>query len=44
MCWSEDDGDPQSSRNYACRKCEGNTGKAVKQDKTLCNVVETVRV
>ena len=23
-------------RNFACRKCEGNIGKAVEQEETLC--------
>ena len=30
------------SRNFACRKCDGNIGEAVKQEETLCDEVETV--
>ena len=28
-------------RNLASRKCEGNTGKSVEQDESLCDDVET---
>ena len=31
------------SRNFACRKCEGNVGEAVEQEEKLCDEVETVR-
>ena len=31
------------SRNFICRKCYGNIGKAVEQDKRLCDKLETVR-
>ena len=31
------------SRNFTCRKCEGNIGKTVEQKETLCDEVETVR-
>ena len=31
------------SRNFTCRKCEGNIGEAVEQEETLCDEVETVR-
>ena len=34
---------PMFSRNYTCRKCEENTGEAVKQEVKLCDEVETVR-
>ena len=34
---------PRSSRNITCRKCEGNIGEAVEQEKTLCDEVSTVR-
>ena len=34
---------PKIARNFTCRKCEGNIGEAVEQEKTLCNEVETVR-
>ena len=30
------------SRNFTCRKCEGNIEEAVKQEDTLCDEVETV--
>ena len=33
---------PKYSRNFACRKCEGNVGKAVEQEVELCDEVETV--
>ena len=31
------------STNFACRKCEGNIGEAVEQDKKICDEVETVK-
>ena len=31
------------SRHFACRKCEGNIGKAVEQKERSCDEVETVR-
>ena len=34
---------PLFSRNSTCRKCEGNIGEAVEQEKKLCDEVETVR-
>ena len=34
---------PKISRNYTCRKCEGNIGEAVEQEEKLCDEVETVR-
>ena len=34
---------PKLSRNLACRKCKGNIGEAVEQDKKLCDEVETVK-
>ena len=33
---------PTFSRNFTCRKCEGNIGEAVKLEETLCDEVETV--
>ena len=33
---------PSISRNFACRKCEGNIGVAVEQEEKLCDEVETV--
>ena len=30
------------SRDFACRKCEGNIGEAVEQKEKLCDKVETV--
>ena len=30
-------------RNFASRKCEGNTGKSVERDESLCDDVEAVR-
>ena len=33
---------PKFSRNFACRKCEGNIGEAVEQEEKLCDEVETV--
>ena len=30
------------SRNFICRKCEGNIGEAVEQEVMLCDEVETV--
>ena len=30
------------SRNFTCRKCEGNIGEAVEQEEKLCDKVETV--
>ena len=35
---------PKFSRNFACRKCEGNNGEAVEQVVELCDEVETVGV
>ena len=32
----------KSSRNFTCRKCEGNIGEAVEQEDKLCDEVETV--
>ena len=34
---------PKFSRNFVCRKCEGNIGEAVEQEEKLCSEVETVR-
>ena len=34
---------PKISRNLTCRKCEGNIGEAVEQEKKSCNELETVR-
>ena len=31
------------SRNYACRKCDGNIGKAVEQEENVCDEMETVK-
>ena len=31
------------SRNFTCRKCEGNIGEAVEQEVKICDEVETVR-
>ena len=42
MCWSED-GDRRILRNFACRKCEENTGEAVEQEEKLGDEVEKVR-
>ena len=42
MCWNEK-GDHIFSRIVAHRKCEGNIGKAVEQEETLCDKMETVR-
>ena len=33
---------PKFSRNFTCRKCEGNIGEAVEQEVKLCDEVETV--
>ena len=33
---------PLFSRNFTCRKCEGNIGEAVEQDEKQCDEVETV--
>ena len=33
---------PKFSRNYACRKREGNIGEAVDQEEKLCNEVKSV--
>ena len=30
------------SRNFTCRKCEGNIGEAVEQEEMLCDEVETL--
>ena len=30
------------SRNFTCRRCEGNIGKSVEQEEKLCDEVETV--
>ena len=32
---------PKSSRNLICRKCEGNIGEAVEQEKKLCDEMIT---
>ena len=32
---------PMFSRNFACRKCEGNIGDAVEHEEKLCDEVET---
>ena len=34
---------PKSSRNIACRKCEGNIADLAEQEEKLCDKVETVR-
>ena len=34
---------PKFSRNFACRKYEGNIGEAVEQEEKLCDEVEAVR-
>ena len=31
------------SRNFICRKCDGNIGEAVEQEEKLCDGVETVQ-
>ena len=31
------------SRNFTCRKCEGNIGEAVEHEEELCDEFETVR-
>ena len=31
------------SRNFTCRKCEGNVEEAVEQEEMLCDEVEAVR-
>ena len=31
------------SRNFLCRKCEGNIGEAMEQEEYLCDEVKTVR-
>ena len=33
---------PMFSRNFTCRKCEGNIGESVEQEEKLCDDVETV--
>ena len=33
---------PRLSRNFTCRKCEGNIGEAVEQEVKSCDEVETV--
>ena len=33
---------PKFSRNFTCRKCEGNIGEAVEQEEKPCDEVETV--
>ena len=33
---------PKFSRNFTCRKCEGNIREAVEQEEKLCDEVETV--
>ena len=35
---------PKFSRNFTCKKCEGNIGEAVEQDNKLCDKVETVHM
>ena len=34
---------PKLSRNFTCRKCEGNIGEVVEQEEKLCDEVETVQ-
>ena len=34
---------PKFSRNFTCRKCEGNIGEAVEQEVRLCDEVKTLR-
>ena len=34
---------PKFSRDFLCRKCEGNIGEAVEQEEKLCDEVGTVR-
>ena len=34
---------PKISRNFTCRKCEGNIVQAVEQEEKLCGEVENVR-
>ena len=36
-------GVPKFSRDSILRRCEGNTGEVVEQEKTLCNKEETVK-
>ena len=31
------------SRHFACRKCEGNIGEAVEQEKSLCDEEGTIQ-
>ena len=33
----------KSSRNFTCRKYEGNIGETLEQEEKLCDEVETVR-
>ena len=33
---------PKFSRNFTCRKCEGNIGEAVEQEVRLCDGVKTI--
>ena len=33
---------PKFSRNFPCRKCQGNIGEAVEHEERLCDVVETI--
>ena len=34
---------PKFSKNFTCRKCEGNIGEAMEQELKLCDEVETVK-
>ena len=34
---------PKVSRNFTCRKCKENIGKAVEHEEKSCDEVETVR-
>ena len=34
---------PEFSRNFKCRKCDGNIGDSVKQEVKLCDEVKKVR-
>ena len=34
---------PKFSRNFACRKCDGNIGEAVEQEEKLCDEVKAIQ-
>ena len=41
MCWNEY-GIEKFSRNFTCRRCEGNIDEAVEQEEKLCDEAETL--